>query len=95
MPDHDAPPLRDHMHTHLQHLPRILHPGKPPAWVPDDMICHDTGEAYHYTQPLRTMAHLWGGLAISTRMNRLQPELHTPLYFSALDPSLLPVHLQK
>ena len=27
-------------------------------------------------------------------MTRLQHELHTALYFSALDPSLLPVHLQ-
>ena len=36
MPDGEAPPLQDHMHTHLQHLPPIQHTGEPPAWVPDD-----------------------------------------------------------
>ena len=35
MPDGEDPPLQDHMHTHLQHLPPIPHPGEPPAWVPD------------------------------------------------------------
>ena len=36
MPDGEDPPLRDNMHTHLQHLPPIPRPGEPPAWVPDD-----------------------------------------------------------
>ena len=31
MPDGEDPPLQDHMHTHLQHLPLIPHPGEPPA----------------------------------------------------------------
>ena len=30
VPTPDEPPLHDHMHTHLQHLPPILHPGEPP-----------------------------------------------------------------
>ena len=57
MPDGEDPPLRDHMHTHLQHLPPVLRPGEPPAWVPDDRIYNDTGRAYHYPQPVRTMVN--------------------------------------
>ena len=95
MPDHDEPPPRDHMHTHLQHLLPIPHPGKPPPWVPHVMIYNDTGWAYHYPQPLKTMAHIRRGHADTTLMNCLQHELQTVLYFSALDRSLLPVHLQK
>ena len=40
------------------------------------------------------MAHIRGSHADNNLMNRLQHELQTALYFSALDPSLLPVHLQ-
>ena len=47
MPDGEDPPLQDHMHTHLQHLPPVPRPGEPPAWVPDDGIYNDTGRAYH------------------------------------------------
>ena len=94
MPDGEHPPLQDHMHTHLQHLPPIAHPGEPPPWVPDDQIYNDTGQAYHYPQPIRTMAHIRGSQADNTLMNRLQHDLQTAVYFSALDPSLLPVHLQ-
>ena len=75
------------MHTHLQHLPPIPHPGEPPPWVPDDMTYNDTGRAYHYPQPLRTMAHIRGSRADNTLMTRLQQELQTTLYYSALDPS--------
>ena len=88
MPDSEDPPLQDHMHTHLQHLLPITHPGEPPAWVPDNGIYNDAGQAYHYPQPIHTMAHIRG------LVNRVQHELQTALYFSALDPSLLPVHLQ-
>ena len=82
------------MHTHLQHLPPIPHPGEPAAWVPDDRIYNDTGRAYHYPQPIRTMAHIPGSQAKNTLMKHLQHKLQTALYFSALYPSLLPVHLQ-
>ena len=41
------------------------------------------------------MAELRGGVADNTLMARHQHELQTTLYFSALDPSLLPVHLRK
>ena len=58
MPDGEDPPLQEHMHTHLQHLPLIPHPGEPQAWVPDDRIYNNTGQAYHFSQPLRTMAHI-------------------------------------
>ena len=51
MPDSKDPPLRDHMHTHLHYLPPIPHPREPPAWVPDDPIYNDTGQAYHYRNP--------------------------------------------
>ena len=95
IPTPDEPPLHDHMHTHLQHLPPILHPGEPPPWVPDDLIYNDTGRAYHHPQPLRTMAHIRGSHTDNTLMTRLGQELQTTLYYSALDPSLLPVHLQK
>ena len=94
MPDSKDPPLRDHMHTHLQHLPPIPGPGEPPAWVPDDRIYNDTGGVYHYPQPIRTMAPIRGSQADSALLSRLQHEMHTALYFSALDPSLIPVHLQ-
>ena len=94
MPDGEDSPLQDHMHTHLQHLPPIPHPGEPPAWVPDDRIYNDTGRAYQYPQPIRTMAHIPSSQADNTLMNHLQHKLQTALYFSALDPSLMPVHLQ-
>ena len=94
MPDSEDPPLQDHMHTHFQHLPPIPHPREPPAWVPDDRIYNDMGQAYHYSQPIRTMAHIRGSHADNTLMNRPPHELQTALYLSALDPSLLPVHLQ-
>ena len=94
MPDGEDPPLQDHMHTHLQHLRPVPHPGEPQAWVPDDPMYNDTGQAYHYPQPVRTMAHIGGSQADNTLMNHLQHKLQTALYFSALDPSLLPGHLQ-
>ena len=58
MPDGEDPPLQENMHTHLQHLPPIPHAAEPPAWVPDDRIYNDTGQAYNYPQPIRTMAHI-------------------------------------
>ena len=94
MPDGEDTPLQDHMHTNLQQLPPIPHPGEPPGWVPDDWIYNDTGQAYHYPQPIRTMAHIRDSHADNTLMNHLQHKLQTALYFSALDPSLLPIHLQ-
>ena len=94
MPDGEGPPLQDHIHTHLQHLLPIPHPRETPAWVPDDRIYIDTGRVYHYPQPIRTMAHIRGSQADNTLMNDLQHKLRTALYFSALDPSLIPVHLQ-
>ena len=63
--------------------------------MPDDVIYNDTGRAYHYPQTLRTMAHIGGSHADNTLITRLQRELQTTLYYSALDQSLLPVHLQK
>ena len=94
MPDGEDPPLQDHMHTHLEHLPPIPRPGEPTARVPDDRIYNDRGQAYHYPQPIRTRAHIRSSHADNTLMNHLQHKLQTALYFSALDPSLLPVHLQ-
>ena len=94
MPDGEDRPLRDHMHTHLQHLPPVRRPGEPPAWVPDDRIYNNTGRAYHYPQPVRTMAHIRGSQADSALLSHLQHTMCTALYFSALDPSLIPVHLQ-
>ena len=94
MLDCEDPPLQDHMHTHLQHLPPIPQPRGRPAWVPDDQIHNDTGQAYHYPHPVRTMAHIRGSHPDYTLMNRLQHDLQTALYFSALDPSLLPPHVQ-
>ena len=94
MPDGEDPPLHDHMHTHLQHLPPIPYPREPPAWVPDDRIYNDTGRAYHYPQPICTMAHFRGSQADNTLMNPFQHKLQTAMYFSALDPSLMLVHLQ-
>ena len=94
MPDGEDPPLQDHMHTHVQHLPPIPHPGEPPAWLPDDQIYNDTGQAYHYPQTICTMEHIRGRQADNTLMNHLQHKLQTALYFSSLDSSLLPVHLQ-
>ena len=41
MPDNGEPPLRDHMHAHLQHLPLVPHPGELPAWVPDNVIMNE------------------------------------------------------
>ena len=95
MPDGEDPPLQDHMHTHLQHLPPIPYPREPPAWVPDDRIYNNTGQAYHYPQPTRTMAPIRRSHADNTLMNHLEHKLQTALYFSALDLSLLPVHLQE
>ena len=94
MPDVEDPPLRDYMHTHLQHLPPVPRPGGPPTWVPDDRIYNNTGQAYHYPQPVRTMAHIRGGQADNALLSYLQHTMRTALYFSALHPSLLPVHLQ-
>ena len=94
MPDGEDPPLQDDMHTHLQHLPPIRHPGEPPAWVPEDPIYDDRGQAYHCPQPIRTIAHIRGSEADNTLMNHLQHKLQTALYLSALDASLLLVHLQ-
>ena len=94
MPDGEDPPLQDHMHTHPQHLPPIPHPGEPPTWLPDDRIYNDTGPAYNYPQPIRSMAHIRGSQADNTLMNQFQHKLQTALYFSVLDPSLIPVHLQ-
>ena len=94
MPNAEDQPLQDHMHKHLQHLPPIPHPGEPPDWVPDDRIYSDTVRAYHYLQPIRTMAHIRCSQADNTLMYHLQHKLQTALYFSALDPSPLPVHLQ-
>ena len=92
--DGEDPPLQDPMHTHLRHLPPIPHPGEPPARIPDDRVYNDTARAYHYPQPIRTMAHIRGSQADNTLMNHLQNKLQTALYFSALDPYLLLVHLQ-
>ena len=94
MPDGEDPPLQDDMQRHLQHLPPIPHPGEPRAWVPDDRIYNDTGRAYHYPQPIRTMAQIRGSQADNTLMNHLQHEMGTALYFSTLDPSQIPVQLQ-
>ena len=91
----EKPTLHHHMHTQVQHLPRVPQPGEPPPWVPDDMMYNDTRQAYHYPQPLRTMAHILGRHADNTLMARLQKELQTTLYYSALYPSLLPVQLQQ
>ena len=94
VPDGEDPPLQDHMHTHLQHPLPVSRPGEPPAWVPDDRICNDTGRAYHYPQPIRTMAHIRGSQADNALMNHLQHKMRTALYISALDPSLILMHLQ-
>ena len=94
MPDGEDPPLRDNMHTHLQHLPPVPRPGEPPTWVPDDRIYNDTGWAYHYPEPVRTMAHIRGSQADSALLSRLRHTMRTALYFSALDRSLILVHLQ-
>ena len=66
VPSPDEPPLQDHMHSHLQHLSPIPQPGLPPPWVLDDVIYNNTGQAYHYPQPLRTMAHIRGSHADNT-----------------------------
>ena len=50
--------------------------------------------AYHYPQPIRTMAHIRGSQADSALLSRLQHQMRTAFYSSALDQSLIPVHLQ-
>ena len=40
------------------------------------------------------MAHIRGSQGDSALLSRLQHTMRTALYFSALDPSLIPVHLQ-
>ena len=40
------------------------------------------------------MAHIRGSQADSAPLSHLQHKMRTALYFSALDPSLIPVHLQ-
>ena len=94
MTDGEDPPLQDHMQTHLQHLLPVPRPAEAPEWVPDDRIYNDTGRAYHYPQPVRTMANIPGSQADSALLSRLQHTLRTALYFPALDPCLIPVHLQ-
>ena len=83
------------MQIHLEHLPPFPHAGEPPPWVPADVTYNDRGRAYYYPQPLRTMAHIPSSRGDLTLMTRVEQELQTALYFSALDPSLLPVYLQK
>ena len=95
VPTPDGPPLHDHMHTHPQHLPQNSHPGEPPPWMLGDVIHNDTGWAYQYPQPFRTMAQIRGRHADNTHMTRHEQESQTTLYYSAPDPSLPPVHLQK
>ena len=63
--------------------------------MPEDVIYNGTGRTYHYQQPRRTMSHVRGSQADNALMNPLQRELQMALYFSALNPSLLPVHLQR
>ena len=94
MPDGKDPRLQDHSHTHLLHLPPVPRLGEPPPRVPDDRIYNDTGRAYHYPQPICTMAHIRASQADNALLNHLQHKMRTALYFSALDPSLIPVHLQ-
>ena len=62
--------------------------------MPEDRIYNDTGGAYHYPQPICTMAHIRGSQADSALLSRLRHEMRTALSFSALDPSFIPVHLQ-
>ena len=94
VPHGEDPPLQDHMHTHLQHLSPVPRAREPPASVPEDRIYNDTGRAYHYQQPIRTMAHVRGSQADNALLNNLQHKMRTALYFSALDPSLILMHLQ-
>ena len=77
MPDGEDPPLQDHMHTHLQHLPPVPRPGEPPARGADDRIYNDTGRAYHYPQPVRTMAHIRGSQAGNALLSHLQHTMRT------------------
>ena len=63
--------------------------------MPDDVIHNDTGRAYNYPWPLRTIAHIWETHAYNILMNSLQRKLQTALNFSTLYTSLIPVHLQK
>ena len=72
----------------------VPRPGEPPAWMPDDQIYNNTGRAYHYPQPIRTMAHIRGSQADNALLDHLQHQMRTALYFSALDPSLIQMHLQ-
>ena len=94
MPDGEDPPLQDQMNKHLQHLPPVPGPGEPAAWVPDDRIYNNTGRAYTCPQPMRTMADIRGSQADNAFLNHLRHKMRTALYFSALGPSLIPVHLQ-
>ena len=71
MPDGEDPLLRDHMHTYSQHLPPVPRPGEPPAMAPEDRIYNDTGRAYHYPRPVRTMAHIRGSQADSALLSHL------------------------
>ena len=81
-------------HTSSTH-PQSRNPGSRRPGCPNDMIYNDTGRVYHYPRPLRTMANIRSSHAENTLMTRLQRELQMTLYYSALDPTLLPVHLQK
>ena len=74
MPDGEDPPLRDHMHTHLQHMPPVPRPGEPPAWVPDDRIYNDTGMGI----PLPTTRPHHG--AYSGQSSRQRPSEPSPTY---------------
>ena len=62
--------------------------------MPDDRIYNDTGRAYHYPQPVPTMAHIRGSQADNALLSHLKHTMRIASYFSALDPSLIPVHLQ-
>ena len=83
------------MHTHLQHLPPVLQPDDLPTWVPEGVMYNTTENAYYYPQPLRMMAYIRGRAHDTELMAALQNKLETSLHFSALDPTTLPVHLQK
>ena len=94
VPDPDLPPLLYNMHTHFQHVRPIPNAREPPALLLEGVVYNNMGQAYHYRHPLSTMAYIGGTPADTALTNRLQHELATALYFSALDSALLPVHLQ-